>query len=385
VSGPGVPFDVFTSILVVAVVVAGGVGSPVGALFGALLISGGIVSKIFSGVSSINEYLPLAGGILLILTLIFSPDGIFEANRRMVAMAAARFAKGRWARTPRLSLRPTPRPADVGSEPVAISVEPLILQVDDLSVTFGGVKALSGVSLEVRPGEVHGIIGPNGAGKTTLIDAITGFVSASGGAVRIGHQDVLGWSARRLASAGISRSFQSLELFDDLTVEENLAVASNRDGIARFVTDLVHPGQVHLSAAAVETVRQFELTELAGRKPREISFGQRKTVAIARAVAGAPSVLLLDEPAAGLDDHEASELAQLIRRLADNWGIGVLLVEHKIDLIMSTSDRVTVLANGRILRSGTPSEVGNDPEVHTAYLGTPDVDSGGPALSIVAS
>ena len=120
--------------------------------------------------------------------------------------------------------------------------------------------------------------------------------------------------------AGISRSFQSLELFDDLTVLENLAVACDRGGIGRYLTDLVHPGQVHLSPAALETLRQFELVDFAQRKPKEVSFGRRKTVAIARAVASAPSVLLLDEPAAGLDDHEAAELSQLIRRLGRRLG-----------------------------------------------------------------
>jgi len=146
------------------------------------------------------------------------------------------------------------------------------------------------------------------------------------------------------------------------------------------MTDLVHPGRVHLNPAAIEALRQFDLTGCASRKPQEVSFGKRKTVAIARAVASAPSILLLDEPAAGLDDHETAELAQLIRTLADKWGIGVLLVEHKIDLIMTTSDRVTVLANGSVLKSGTPAEVGNDPEVHSAYLGSPDAESGEPAL-----
>jgi sulfate-transporting ATPase len=146
------------------------------------------------------------------------------------------------------------------------------------------------------------------------------------------------------------------------------------------LVDLVHPGKAALSAAASEAMHQFELGDIADNKPDSISFGRQKTVAIARAVATAPSVLLLDEPAAGLDDHEATELAQLIRTLSDDWGIGVLLVEHKIDMIMAISDHVTVLDGGRVLTAGTPDAVGRNPLVHAAYLGDPEVAGGGTEL-----
>jgi sulfate-transporting ATPase len=177
-------------------------------------------------------------------------------------------------------------------------------------------------------------------------------------------------NARGRAGAGVSRSFQSLELFNDLTVLENLAVASDRGRRRRYLTDLVWPGRPNLSAAALEAVRQFELSGLIDAKPDSISFGQRKTVAIARAIAASPVVLLLDEPAAGLDDYEAAELARLIRVVADEWRIGVLLVEHKVDMVMSISDRVTVLESGRVLACGSPQEVMASDAVIEAYLGT---------------
>ncbi len=355
-------FTVFAGILIVSVVVAGGVGSVGGALIGALLVSGGLVSKLLDSYSEINDYLPLIGGAALILVLMFGPDGLFELNRRLVAKLTEPIA-ARLRRTPRATTDAPSTPAGA-----LIQVVPQALQVQGMTVTFGGVTAVRNVDLTVLPGEVHGLIGPNGAGKTTLIDAITGFVGSQGGC-RLGEQNLTGRSARRRANAGVSRSFQSLELFTDLTIAENVAVATERGHARRWLTDLLWPGRLTLSPVAREVLRQFELLDLADRKPDTISFGRRKTVAIARAVAAAPSVLLLDEPAAGLDDHEADELAALIRRLAKDWGIAVLLVEHKIDMIMSLSDRVTVLERGAVLTSGTPAEVQSHPGVLDAYLG----------------
>jgi sulfate-transporting ATPase len=375
-------FDVFTCVLIVAATVIGGVGYVPGALIGSLMISGGVVTKIFSGWSSVNEYLPLIGGVLLILTLMFGANGLFELNRELAAKAVAPLltkltpllARAPLARAPlaarasRLRRRP-PQQDDV--RPASVSkVKPRALVVQDVSVSFGGVHAVREVSLDVRPGEVHGLIGPNGAGKTTLIDAITGFARASG-TVRLGDTDISRWPARRRAAAGLSRSFQSLELFTDLTIRENLAVAGDRGGGRRYLTDLVHPGRIKLTDAALEALHRFGMEEMIDQRPGEVSFGRRKTVAIARSIASAPSVLLLDEPAAGLDDNEADELAVLIRGLADSWGIAVLLVEHKVDLIMSISDRVTVLDSGQVLTSGTPGEIRSNSAVIDAYLGNP--------------
>jgi sulfate-transporting ATPase len=361
-------FTVFTSILIVAATVAGGVGFVPGGLLGSTLIAGGIVSQLLHGWSRINDYLPLIGGLILILTLIVGRDGLFEINRqallplvRPLMSLASRLRPG-WLR-----LR---APGEGVLHPPAVTrVPPRPLTVEGISVAFGGVHAVRDVSMVIRPGEVHGLIGPNGAGKTTFIDAVTGFVRAKAGSVRLGETDISRWAPRRRAAHGLSRSFQSLELFTDLTIEENLAVASDQHRPWRYITDLVRPGRVRLSAAAQDAVRQFELGHLLDARPDSVAFGPRKIVAIARAVANAPSVLLLDEPAAGLDDTEAEELAAMIRHLADEWGIAVLLVEHRFDLILSVSDRITVLDRGAILASGTPEEIRNDPAVIDAYLG----------------
>lgn len=359
-------FSVFGGILIVAMTVAGGVGSVGGALLGSLLLAGGIMSQLLSGWSSVNNYLPLIGGIGLILVLMQGPDGLFEYNRRALARLVAP-AAGVLGGLPLFRRRRRRRDPLAGAEP-AVRIDPKTLVVSGLSVSFGGTRAVNELDLVIEPGTVHGLIGPNGAGKTTVIDAITGFARARG-TVMLGSDDLTGRDARQRARLGISRSFQSLELFNDLTILENLVVAGEQPRALRYLTDLFWPGRPTLSAAALEAVRQFELTDLIEQKPDAISFGQRKTVAIARAIAAAPSVLLLDEPAAGLNDHEAGELARLIRMVADEWNIGVLLVEHKVDMVMSISDCVTVLQSGSCLASGTPAEVMAEQAVIEAYLG----------------
>jgi sulfate-transporting ATPase len=377
-------FDVFTSIFITAVTVAGAVGSVGGALIGSLLFQGGVISQLFSSWSKINQYLPLIGGVILLVILRLDPNGLLHAGRtglRWVSRPIAPAIKAVSSRV-RSWLPARRRRAEQEAPPAARAlgrVRAQALTVDGVSVSFGGVHAVQGVSLDVQPGEVHGLIGPNGAGKTTLIDAITGFNKPSAGRVRVGELEVTNAGARRRVRAGLARSFQSLELFDDLTVQENLAVACESPRPWRYLLDLVRPGRIRLTAAAVDALHQLELEDVANDKPDQISFGRRKEVAIARAIAGAPSVLLLDEPAAGLDDHEAAELAELIRRLADERGIAVLLVEHKIDMIMSISDRVTVLVGGAILTSGTPEEVRANPAVLDAYLGTSATRAAGTA------
>ncbi len=367
-------YSIFASILVVAMTVAGGVGFVGGALIGSLMLAGGVISQLFSGWGSVNDYLPLIGGIGLILVLMQGPDGLFEYNRLLLAKLGGPLA--RLAGRVRLPWQHQHNPLRAAGTAVRIDPKPLV--VTDLSVSFGGIIAVKNIDLVVEPGKVHGLIGPNGAGKTTFIDAVTGFVRSRGSVV-LGTQDLSRRNARSRARAGLSRSFQSLELFNDVTILENLVVAGERHRPFRYLTDLFWPGRPALSAAALEAIKQFELVELIDRKPESISFGQRKMVAIARAIAASPSILLLDEPAAD-STITRPELARLIRRVADQWNIGVLLVEHKVDMVMSISYRVTVLDSGRQLASGTPDEVMAEQAVIDAYLGT----SSGDASEVVA-
>jgi ABC-type branched-subunit amino acid transport system ATPase component len=245
---------------------------------------------------------------------------------------------------------------------------PAVLEVSDLTVTFGAVVAVSELSLELRSGEVLGIIGPNGAGKTTLIDAVTGYVDGVG-TVRLDGNEIQKLSPDRRSRLGITRSFQSLELFEDLTVSENLLVASERRSGWHWLTCLVWPGKQVLEGAAAAAVREFDLGDELSASPADLSYGRRRLLAISRAVASHPRVLMLDEPAAGLDDRDREELRRLLRRLAEEWGLAILLIEHDVELVMGVSDRIVAMDFGRVIASGTPDEVRHNPDVVRSYLG----------------
>jgi sulfate-transporting ATPase len=249
-------------------------------------------------------------------------------------------------------------------------VRPETLEVRELSVAFGGVAAVRNVSLTVRPGEVVGLIGPNGAGKTTVIDAITGYVRYRGGSIALDGRSMDGLSASARARRGLTRSFQSLELFDDLSVMDNLLAASDHAGLAAYVTDVFWPRRTGLSDAAMAAIPEFDLARFLDQVPSDLPYGTRRLVGIARAVATSPSVLLLDEPAAGLDDRETAELADLIQRLARDWGMGILLVEHDVEMVMRVCDRVYALELGQLIAEGTPAEVRQNKRLIAAYLGS---------------
>jgi ABC-type branched-subunit amino acid transport system ATPase component/branched-subunit amino acid ABC-type transport system permease component len=365
-------FDVLSSINLVSVTVVGGVGTIGGAFFGATLIPNGIFSQILSRVADLNEWLPLIGGVFVIYVLLFNPDGLFETNRQMLFKLGGLVKHVFWQSGKAMEVAAAPEPlseATVRAE----RVQPMELHAENVEVRFGGVIAVKDVSVTVTPGVIHGVIGPNGAGKTTLIDAITGFVRPSGGQITLGETAVGSWSVQRRAHAGIARSFQSVELFPDLTVRENLALASESRGVGHYLASMVRPEKAQLSGTGLAAIREFGLEEHLDSLPDSLPFGQRRLVDIARAVSTGASVLLLDEPAAGLDDTESAELGELVRTLATDWGIAVLLVEHNMDLVLSVCDKVTVMVQGETLVVGTPDEVRSHPGVLETYLG----DSGG--------
>jgi sulfate-transporting ATPase len=352
-------FNVFESINAVGFAVIGGLGFALGAVFAAPNALGGLGTKLLEDLVGLGDWTEVVGGVLVIVILIVHQNGIADVVTHAVQPLARR-----------LRLATQARPIELPeAEPEA--VPPATLSVEGLTVRFGSVVAVRDVSFEVRPGEVVGLIGPNGAGKTTVIDAVTGFVRPAAGTVSFDGQPIHRLGAAGRANLGLRRSFQSLELFDDLDVEGNIRAGAEQ-GVSKasWVSDLLWPGRHALSPTAVAAIRGFDLAGDLDAQPEELSYGKRRLVGIARAVASGPSVVLLDEPAAGLDETESRELAGLIRRLAHERRMGILLVEHDVPLVMSTCDRIVCIDFGRVIASGPPDEVRANDLVVAAYLGT---------------
>ena len=242
-----------------------------------------------------------------------------------------------------------------------------ILETTGISVNFGGVRALVDVDLTVEPGQLVGLIGPNGAGKTTYIDAITGFVRCRGG-VTLEGRDISSLPPHQRAKLGLARTWQSIELFEDLTVRENLAVASYRPSVLATLREVVST-PVGTTEAVEQALALFGLAARADATPEDLSQGQRKLVGVARALVASPRLLCLDEPAAGLDTTESEELGRQLRGIVDA-GTALLLVDHDMGLVLSISDYVVVLEFGQVIARGTPEAVRRDPNVIAAYLGS---------------
>ena len=343
--------------------VLGGVGHLGGPLVASSYQPDTLGPQIFSFLGgNVAIWLAIAGAAALLITLPRFPDGlaplIERASTRWLGPLRARFSRRQAPSLESLTSGVAQPPAST------------LLRLNEVSVTFGGTKALHGLSLEVRSGEVVGLIGPNGAGKTTAIDAITGFVQPSGGQIVLGDVDISGWGPEKRSRAGLSRSFQSLELFDDLSVLENMQAACDRRDRLAYASDLVHPGLGTLSPLAAEAIKAFGLEDSLPTQARHLSFAQRRLLGVARALAVGASILLLDEPASGLGHVDAMALSDTIVAWAKEHGIGILLIEHNVDLVLRTCDRIVALDFGLVIGSGSPEHIRTDPNVVDAYLGT---------------
>lgn len=233
------------------------------------------------------------------------------------------------------------------------------LEISNLSKSFAGLKAVDDVSFSLDTGEILGLIGPNGSGKTTLINVVTGLLPATGGTVRIDGVETTKLPPHRVARAGLARTFQTIRLFGELTVSENVVVAGVSVGLKRSVA----------AKSAQELLDELELGEYGDRPASEVPFGHQRRLEIARALVMRPKFLLLDEPAAGLNEEESDHLLWLLLSIPENRGLGMLIVDHDMRLMMNLCGRLHVLNYGRTIANGTPEEVRANPEVVSAYLG----------------
>jgi branched-chain amino acid transport system ATP-binding protein len=255
-----------------------------------------------------------------------------------------------------------------------VSEDAPLLRVSDVSVRFGGVRALDGVSCQVGAGEICGLIGPNGAGKTTLFNCITRFYPVASGTIALGGERIDTVPARAIVKHGVARTFQNLGVYPDMSVEENVALGAHHFAGGRFFEPVVRPfasdaKERSIKAACADVLRTLELDRVAHRRAGDLPYGTLKRVEIARALATRPRLLLLDEPAAGLNHQERIAFGELIRRIRDAFALTVLLVEHQMGLVMGLCGRLLVLHLGQLLAEGTPREISANPAVISAYLG----------------
>jgi branched-chain amino acid transport system ATP-binding protein len=260
-----------------------------------------------------------------------------------------------------------------GQAGVAAMANPL-LAVEDVTVRFGGIVALDGVSFTVDDGQIVGLIGPNGAGKTTLFNVLSRLYRPARGDVRFNGRSLFDLAPHKIAAAGIGRTFQNLALFKSMTVLENVAVGAHSTAESSFLGNALRlPGvraeERELRALALDMLALVGLADLAGQPIAGLPFGTQKRVEIARALASSPKLLLLDEPAGGLNHEEVGQLGQLVLGIRDTLGITILLVEHHMSFVMGISDKVVACDFGRVIAEGSPREVQANEAVIKAYLG----------------
>ena len=356
-------FDVILGLGVFATAYLAGVTSVSGGILAGMLALNGIVYQGWNQALGLNYsgWYTAIGGVGLVVTVIRNPEGIVGQVHGQLARRRLRRA-GPTAHEASPVVPVVPDPPVLDPPAPAASRAGTLLSVDDIFVRYGGGVAVDHVSIEVPRGRIVGLIGPNGAGKTTFIDAISGFVRSSGTVVLAG-QPLDDMRPHERARAGLGRTFQAMELWDDLTVAENVGVSSGTRGASR------RRGATTTAMGTDEILALLGLQPVRERPVSELSQGQRQLVSIARSLLGDPELLILDEPAAGLDSTESVWLGQRLRDLCDR-GFTILLIDHDMGLVLSVCDEIHVLNFGALVASGTPDAIRADPVVTEAYLGT---------------
>ncbi|MEW2566253.1 branched-chain amino acid ABC transporter ATP-binding protein/permease [Streptomyces sp. NPDC047070] len=357
-------FSIGNMFILLAMVVIGGRRSLVGCVVGAIGLT-----LIREWLSDFSTYAQLGYGVVVVVMVVFAPTGLAGIPTRARDFVHRRRLRGSPGED-RARLRPF-QPYEPVEHPSS-TAEPL-LAIRSVTKDFRGLRALDDVSLTVAPGEIRGIVGPNGSGKTTLFNVISGFYRATSGQVRFAGRATTTARPYTLSLLGLARTFQNLRLFGQLTVRENILVALDRTRTHTIWQYAVwQPGVVRcerrLRRRAQELLDRFGLTDFAEAAPGSLPYGIQRRIEIARAMAVLPRLLLLDEPAAGLNGEEVRQLADIVRSIRDS-GTTVVLIEHNMGLVMSLCERVTVLSSGGVIAEGTPAEVVAAPEVIEAYLG----------------
>ncbi|MEU8644508.1 branched-chain amino acid ABC transporter ATP-binding protein/permease [Streptomyces sp. NPDC048674] len=360
-------FSLSNMFLLLAMVIIGGRRSLIGCVVGAV----GLV-LIREALVDFAVYAQLGYGIVVVLMVVFAPTGIAGIPERVRDAINRRRRNGDDVHAPELGpYAPAPVPDDHASDSHDDSAPALV--ISHVTKRFGALTALNDVTLTVDRGEIRGIVGPNGSGKTTLFNVISGLYRPSGGTVTGVGRDIGRARPYQLSLAGMARTFQNLRLFSQMTVRENILVVLDRSRTSKVWQYALWPVGVisnehHLQAQVDHILTEYGLTAFADAHPQSLPYGIQRRIEIARAMAGRPSLLLLDEPAAGLNGEEVGQLSAIVRSIRDQ-GVTVVLIEHNMGLVMSLCERITVLAAGNIIADGTPAEVAATPEVIEAYLG----------------
>ncbi|MDR7269414.1 branched-chain amino acid transport system permease protein [Pelomonas saccharophila] len=353
------PFGIKFGIEYLFMAVLGGIGTVGGAFTGAALVKLAEdqlkvwLPLVFGGS---GNYEIIVFGVVLVLVLRFAPDGLWPLIARWLPAPGPRAVD---ENAPRLSSRSHPEPGAA------------LLDVRKIRKTFGGLVAVNDISFAIRAGDIVGLIGPNGAGKSTTFNLVSGVLPLTSGEVELLGQRVDGRESRDIARGGLSRTFQHVKLVPDMTVLENVALGTylrTRSGTLRAMLRLDKAEEAQARAEALRQLRRVGLAEQAHELAGNLALGPQRLVEIARALASDPSLLLLDEPAAGLRHKEKEALAEVLKQLKAE-GLSLLLVEHDMDFVMKLTDRIVVMEFGRYLMDGTPAEVQASPAVRAAYLG----------------